>query len=88
MVNVYSLARRHLSLSTNSIEKIGGLAGMGALQTLSLGRNVIRKVEGLEPVADTLQQLWLSYNLLERLVCPTRAAVHQPPSRSSAIPLL
>ena len=55
-------------MSTNSIEKIAGLGGLSALQTLSLGRNVIRKIEGLEPVADTLEQLWMSYNQLERLV--------------------
>ena len=41
---------------------------MAALKTLSLARNLIRKIEGLEPVAGTLEQLWLSYNQLERLV--------------------
>ena len=41
---------------------------MAALKTLSLARNVIRKIEGLEPVGGTLEQLWLSYNQLERLV--------------------
>ena len=61
-------AGRHLALSTNSIDKIAGLGGLDALQILSLGRNLIRKIEGLEPVAETLEQLWLSYNQLERLV--------------------
>jgi len=60
--------RRHLALSTNSIDKIAGLGGLDALQILSLGRNLIRKIEGLEPVGETLEQLWLSYNQLERLV--------------------
>lgn len=62
------LCCRQLSLSTNSIDKIGGLGGMASLKTLSLARNLIRKIEGLEPVASTLEQLWLSYNQLERLV--------------------
>ena len=61
-------AGRHLALSTNSIDKIAGLGGLDALQILSLGRNLIRKIEGLEPAGETLEQLWLSYNQLERLV--------------------
>ena len=47
---------------------------MDALQILSLGRNLIRKIEGLDPVAETLEQLWLSYNQLERLVRAACAA--------------
>ncbi|KAK9863996.1 hypothetical protein WJX84_009052 [Apatococcus fuscideae] len=60
-------ACKHLSLSTNSIEKIGSLAGMDSLRSLSLGRNQIKKLENLEAVAPTLEELWVSYNLLERL---------------------
>eukprot|EP01137_Pigoraptor_chileana_P026453 Opistho-2@7734 len=37
------------------------------LKILSLGRNNIKKLEGLEPVADSLEQLWLSYNQIEKL---------------------
>ena len=37
------------------------------LTVLSLSRNQIKKIEGLEPVADTLEELWLSYNLIERV---------------------
>jgi dynein light chain 1, axonemal len=59
---------RHLALSTNNIEKISGLAGLPQLEVLSLGRNCIKKLEGLEPVAPTLKQLWISYNVIERLV--------------------
>ena len=59
---------RHLSLSTNAIEKIGSLAGMDSLRSLSLGRNQIKKLENLEAVASTLEEVWVSYNLLERLV--------------------
>jgi dynein light chain 1, axonemal len=44
------------------------LAGLPQLEVLSLGRNSIKKLEGLEPVAPTLKQLWISYNVIERLV--------------------
>ncbi|PSC71349.1 Diacylglycerol O-acyltransferase 2B [Micractinium conductrix] len=60
-------ACRHLSLSTNNLDKIGNLAGLDALQVLSLGRNCLKKLENLEAVAGTLQQLWISYNQVDRL---------------------
>ncbi len=60
---------RHLSLSTNNIEKITNLNGLDNLAILSLGRNVIKKLENLEPLAASLQELWISYNALEKLVC-------------------
>jgi hypothetical protein len=41
---------------------------MENLQILSLGRNLVKKIEGLEPVADTLEELWLSYNQIDKLV--------------------
>lgn len=41
---------------------------MDVLEKLSLGRNVIKKLDGLDPVAGTLQQLWISYNQIEKLV--------------------
>eukprot|EP00884_Botryococcus_braunii_P021735 jgi/Botrbrau1/8245/Bobra.0001s0003.1 len=59
---------RHLSLSTNNIEKISNLAGLDNLRILSLGRNQIKKLENLDPLADNLEELWISYNLLEKLV--------------------
>ena len=37
------------------------------LKTLSIGRNNLKKLEQLEPVADTLEQLWCSYNNVEKL---------------------
>ncbi|KAK9825895.1 hypothetical protein WJX81_002779 [Elliptochloris bilobata] len=52
-------ACRHLSLSTNNIEKITNLAGLDNLQILSLGRNQIKKLENLDPLAETLQELWV-----------------------------
>ncbi|XP_064403963.1 dynein axonemal light chain 1-like isoform X2 [Halichondria panicea] len=56
-----------LSLSSNCIEKISNLNGLKNLVTLSLGRNLIKNITGLEAVADTLQQLWISYNNIEKL---------------------
>merc|ERR1719198_1975936 len=35
---------------------------MDSLLILSVGRNAIKKIEGVNDVADTLEQLWLSYN--------------------------
>lgn len=61
-------ACRHLTLSTNSLDKIGNLAGLEALETLSLGRNCLKNLAGLEAVGATLQQLWVSYNQVDRLV--------------------
>lgn len=56
-----------LSLSTNSIEKITGLQGMENLAVLSLGRNLIKKIENVEVVAGTLRELWISYNSVKEL---------------------
>lgn len=85
---------RHLSLSTNSIDRMINLTGMTRLKILSLGRNVIKRVraracvrvflpfcqrgvcppsgfgiqiERLDDVADTLEELWLSYNQISSL---------------------
>lgn len=59
---------RHLALSTNNIEKISSLSGMDGLRILSLGRNLIKKIENLDAVADTLEELWISYNQIQSLV--------------------
>jgi dynein light chain 1 len=56
-----------LSLSTNTIDRIPSLVGMGCLRVLSLGRNNIKKIEKVEDVAGTLEQLWLSYNSISSL---------------------
>ena len=37
------------------------------LKRLSLARNGIKKISGLEEVAGTLKELWLSYNQIEKL---------------------
>ena len=58
---------KKLSLSTNKIDKITSVSGMDSLEILSISRNNIKKVEGLDGVADTLKQLWMSYNNVEKL---------------------
>jgi dynein light chain 1 len=65
---------RHLALSTNNIEKISSLSGMDSLRILSMGRNLLKKIENVEVVADTLEELWLSYNQIEKLVRALAAA--------------
>lgn len=62
------LLSRQLSLSTNNIEKMAALNTLPKLKVLSLGRNQIKKLESLDGVAEALQELWISYNLLEKLV--------------------
>lgn len=37
------------------------------LKILSLGRNSIKSLTGLEAVGDTLEELWISYNFIEKL---------------------
>merc|ERR1712098_434854 len=60
-------ACEHLRLSTNSIDKMISLPGLRNLKILSIGRNVIKKIAGLEEVGQTLEELWLSYNLISTL---------------------
>ena len=63
-----------LSLSTNMIDRMVSLTGMSELKILSLGRNNLKKVEKLEDVAGTLEQLWISYNSIasfDGLACLT-----------------
>ncbi|GAX77353.1 hypothetical protein CEUSTIGMA_g4799.t1 [Chlamydomonas eustigma] len=60
-------ACKHLALSTNNIEKISSLSGMENLRILSLGRNLIKKIENLDAVAETLEELWISYNQIANL---------------------
>jgi dynein light chain 1 len=49
------------------IDKIFGLNGMKNLRILSIGRNYIKSLNGLECLGDTLEELWLSYNFVEKL---------------------
>ncbi len=56
-----------LALSTNQIDRMAPFTGMEKLRILSLSRNALKKIERLEDVADTLEELWLSYNLIASL---------------------
>ncbi|CAH2068383.1 unnamed protein product, partial [Iphiclides podalirius] len=49
------------------IDKIAGIAGMRNLKILSVGRNYIKNLAGIETVADTLEELWISYNPIDKL---------------------
>jgi len=49
------------------IDKIAPLPSLRKLKILSLGRNNIRKIEKLEDLAGSLEQLWLSYNQIDKL---------------------
>ncbi|KAH8238985.1 hypothetical protein KR038_011536 [Drosophila bunnanda] len=56
-----------LSLSSNMIEKITGISGMKNLRVLSLARNNLKTLNGIEPLAETLEELWVSYNNIEKI---------------------
>ena len=56
-----------LSLSTNMIVNIQNLQVLKNLRILSLGRNLIKSLQGIEGVSDTLEQLWISYNVIDKL---------------------
>merc|ERR1719183_2623495 len=58
---------KHLALSTNSIDKMISLPGLKCIEILSLGRNQIKKIAGLEEIGETLKQLWISYNSIATL---------------------
>ena len=49
------------------IDRMVSLTGMAELKILSLGRNNLKKLEKLEDVAGSLQQLWISYNQIASL---------------------
>ena len=56
-----------LSLSTNSIDKMIPLPKLRKIKILSLGRNNIRRFAGLDEIGQSLEQLWMSYNQIDRL---------------------
>ena len=56
-----------LSLSTNMIVNIQNLQVLKNLRILSLGRNLIKSLQGVEGVGDTLEELWISYNQIDKL---------------------
>jgi dynein light chain 1, axonemal len=60
-------ACQKLSLSTNAIERMIALPKLKNLKILSLGRNNIKRIMALEDVGATLEELWISYNQIEKL---------------------
>lgn len=48
------------------IDRINGLSALRNLKILALGRNAIKTFAGLEPLADTLEELWISYNFIDK----------------------
>lgn len=58
---------RTLRLSTNAISAMVPITGLKYLETLSLGRNQIKKIIGLDEIGATLKNLWLSYNNIDSL---------------------
>ena len=56
-----------LSLSSNCIDKIVNFPPLKYITRLSLARNNIKKISGLEEIAGSLKELWLSYNQIEKL---------------------
>ena len=58
---------KKLNLCTNAIDKIANLNGLKNLVILNLARNNIKNLTGLDAVGDTLEQLWISYNSVEKL---------------------
>lgn len=58
---------KKLSLSTNIISAMIDLRGFKNLEILSLGRNNIKVIKGLDAVGATLKELWMSYNQIEKL---------------------
>ena len=61
------VACEKMSLSTNNISVISNLSGFKRLKVLTLGRNLIKNLHGIESVGDTLESLWISYNQIDRL---------------------
>ncbi len=55
-----------MSLPSNLITKIPDIH-LHLIETLSLGRNKIRYIKGLEWIAGTLKNLWLSYNEIDKV---------------------
>lgn len=56
-----------LSISSNSIDKMVNFPPLKYITRLSLARNNIKKISGLEEIAGTLKELWISYNSIEKL---------------------
>jgi dynein light chain 1 len=58
---------KYLRLSTNAIPQMPPFQEMKKLKILTLSRNQIKIIRGLDDLAETLEELWLSYNSISRL---------------------
>eukprot|EP00826_Nyctotherus_ovalis_P057229 TRINITY_DN7817_c0_g4_i2.p2 TRINITY_DN7817_c0_g4~~TRINITY_DN7817_c0_g4_i2.p2 ORF type:complete len:173 (-),score=64.72 TRINITY_DN7817_c0_g4_i2:147-665(-) len=58
---------RVLSLSSNCIINMSVALTLKNLEVLSLARNQIKRIQGLDEVGTTLKELWISYNYIEKL---------------------
>ena len=58
----YLVECERLSLASNKIEKIQSLSKLRNLKVLSLGRNNIKRLNNLDEVGKTLEELWISHN--------------------------
>ena len=56
-----------LTISTNAIERFVPMPKLQQLKILSLGRNALKRIQYLDDLAGTLEQLWLSYNQIDKL---------------------
>lgn len=56
---------------------------MENLKVLALGRNQIKKIENLDSVAESLEELWISYNVLEKLVWCCQILLRSTATRSA-----
>lgn len=63
-----TLARvERLSISSNCIDKLVNFPPLKYITRLSLARNNIKRIQGLEEIAGTLKELWVSYNQIEKI---------------------
>lgn len=49
------------------IDRIANLGNLKNLKILALGRNNIKSFDGLDVLADNLEELWISYNVIEKM---------------------
>ncbi|KAL7673661.1 hypothetical protein ACOME3_008514 [Neoechinorhynchus agilis] len=56
-----------LSVSSNWIDRITHMQGLRNIKIMSIGRNLLKSLDGLGPVAGQLEQLWASYNSIHDL---------------------
>ena len=56
-----------LSLACNAIEKMRPMPPLRNLKILALSRNKLSRIQHLEEIGDTLEELWLSYNNISTL---------------------